>query len=95
MCLAVPVLGGAAHVAAARHAAGSADAAALAAADAMLGWIDSEPCEIARTVATANHTTLSSCDVDERSLSVRVQVTVGAPFGAATAKARAGSEISG
>lgn len=49
----------------AQQTAAAADNAALAAADAMYGYIAADPCQIAATVAAAHGATLQSCDIRE------------------------------
>ena len=52
---------------------GSADASALAGADAAAGIATGSPCSGAAEVARANHTSLSRCTVDGLVVSVRAQ----------------------
>lgn len=54
------------------QAGGAADAAALAAADAASGRHPGYPCELAASVASANGTSLQSCEVDGLIVSVTV-----------------------
>ncbi|GAA1686718.1 hypothetical protein GCM10009792_03210 [Microcella alkalica] len=51
---------------------GAADAAALAGADALLGWVAEAPCASAARVAEVNRARLSACRVD----GVEIVVTV-------------------
>ncbi len=75
-------------LAAKRALAGTADAAALAAADALSGAVPGFPCEVAERVAELNGATLASCDLTGSEAIVRVAGEVlGLPIGAA---ARAG-----
>lgn len=88
LSLALLVTGvGSAAIAQARAAA-VADAAALAAADALSGFVDGPPCELARAVAGAGGARLEACRV--AALDVRVAVAI--PLGPlqARADARAG-----
>ena len=59
------------------QAAGAADAAALAAADAAVGFSAGSPCPVAEFVAAANRATLVSCSVDGRVVTVDVVVSAG------------------
>ena len=88
----VALLGQAVH---ARHrAAVSADLAALAAADVVLGRASGEPCARAAQVARAHAAALTSCAVAaDRTVTVSVAVAprgAAASLGDATATARAG-----
>ncbi|MBC7517787.1 MAG: hypothetical protein H7248_02720, partial [Microbacteriaceae bacterium] len=60
------------------HAAGAADAAALAAADAASGFTAGTPCSVAEFVAAANRSTLVNCGVEGSTATVAVSVHVGA-----------------
>lgn len=92
LCLGIPVLAASGHLVAAHKLAGAADAAALAAADALTGWIDAEPCEAARSIADAAGATLARCDVDEAAAQARIELASGrAPF-VLHARARAGGQ---
>ena len=76
-----------------QHAAGAADAAALAAADVAVGAIPGIPCEVAATVARANRAELSGCRVDGAIVTVAAGTTV---LGfAVSARATAGPPPSG
>lgn len=76
----------------ARHrAAGAADAAALAAADAALGWLAGDPCDLAGEVAQSMAVELVSCEAVEEA---RVVVRVGSVLGPIEARAHAGSTTS-
>lgn len=81
----VPVLG--VHVQRQR-AMNAADAAALAAADAVSGAIPGTPCELAAAVAQRNGAALTVCDVD--GLEASVEVALDASFARLSARARAG-----
>ena len=71
-----------------RVAATAADAAALAAADTLVGIVPGDPCSNADRTARANASSLVSCAVDGVTVIVQVTRTSG-PF-TATATARAG-----
>ena len=72
----------------AQRLAGTADAAALAAADAAAGSVPGDPCVRADEVAAASHAVVTVCEA----VDLNVTVTVSAPFGqfVANASARAG-----
>lgn len=59
-----------------QFAAGSADAAALAAADVVSGYTSGVPCEMAERLAIANRTALTACEVDGFVVTVRVKIVV-------------------
>lgn len=69
---------------------GAADAAALAAADALMGDIEAEPCTIALQVADASGVSLTGCMVNESTWSVRVETRCATVLGSASAAAAAG-----
>lgn len=72
--------------------AGSADAAALAAADVAVGIRSGNPCPIAAVVAAANSTRLADCLIDGSTATVTVSAA--APFGLTLAvRATAGRPI--
>lgn len=54
----------------------AADAAALAAADVMLGWAPGDPCAVAERVATAHSVRLSACAAEGLSMVVRVEASI-------------------
>lgn len=54
----------------------AADAAALAAADAQLGWAPDDPCVVAERVATAHRVRLSTCVAEGLSMVVRVEASI-------------------
>jgi len=54
---------------------GAADAAALAAADALVGLSSGEPCARAAEIAMMNGVTLTKCSVEKTSVVVRVAST--------------------
>ncbi|MBT1636230.1 Rv3654c family TadE-like protein [Clavibacter michiganensis] len=71
-------------------AAGAADSAALAAADAAAGYVSGAPCDAAEELMAPVGTELVGCAVDGTTADVRVRVP-GTPFGVPiTARARAG-----
>lgn len=77
-----------AHAAAAsQSAAGAADTAALAAADALAGFVSSDPCVVAGDLAERNGTHLDSCVLQGRTATVTVSVPVLALSARATARA--------
>lgn len=57
----------------------TADAAALAAADAAAGWVSDDPCSRATLVATANGATVAACTLDGLTVTVVVADAGGAP----------------
>lgn len=86
----VPVLG---VIVQSQLAANAADAAALAAADALTGAVPGTPCALARTVAQRNGARLMSCDGDGLETSVSVAINV---LGfEVTPRSRAGPEPGG
>lgn len=88
IALPVVVAGGALETA--QRAAGVADAAALASADAALGWIPADPCGIAGDLAAAAGMELGECVVNAHSGVARVTVTAWTGFGVIEARALAG-----
>ncbi len=68
-----------------QRAAGAADSAALAAADAASGAIAGVPCERAAEIAGASGAVLIACELDE----LEATVTVSVAFGALSARASA------
>jgi len=77
VCGALAVLPLVATVAAARRASVAADAAALAAADTLLGVVPGDPCGWAKKVAAAHHVALVSCRIDAAEAVVTVQTAAG------------------
>ncbi len=76
---------------AASRAAGAADLAALAAADAARGITPGEPCTVARQVALQNNATMLACaEGPDATVQVRTQLNAGPMLGTATGLARAG-----
>lgn len=86
--LGLPIIAGATQLEADQRAAGMADAAALAAADAENGWIEGEPCTVASEVALAGGAELLKCEIVQGDAVVTARVA--APLGAREAAARAG-----
>ena len=70
------LIGAASAVAGAQRVGASADAAALAAADVMLGWVAGEPCDTAARVARAHDTALVDCRSEGLSMIVTVRATL-------------------
>jgi len=85
----VPVISASAHLEARHRVAGAADAAALAAADALSGLLEADPCALAADVASAAGTVLRDCEMETRTGEARTVVTVLTPFGTVEARARA------
>ncbi|UOQ56527.1 M23 family metallopeptidase [Leucobacter allii] len=92
LCLAVPVIGAGAQLESDRRADALADAAALAAADALGGWAEGEPCALAAAVATSAGAGVTRCELDAAQAQARVVVAVDAPLGTVSGSARAGPE---
>lgn len=78
------------HLVAAQEVTGAADAAALAAADSLTGWLAGEPCDAARIVAASVGAAVERCDTTEAQGEARVILTKDTPLGTVTARARAG-----
>ncbi len=55
---------------------GAADAAALAAADVLLGWVPGEPCAAATRVAAAHSARLIHCSSEGLTVTVRVGASI-------------------
>lgn len=55
---------------------GAADAAALAAADVLLGWVAGEPCAVATRVAAAHDARLVDCSSEGLAVTVRVRASI-------------------
>lgn len=90
LCLGLPVLAAGSHLVSAQRVTGAADAAALAAADAVTGWLDGDPCEAATTVARSAGAAVDRCDVELQRGEARVVLSVSTPLGTVTVRARAG-----
>ncbi|MCA0378973.1 MAG: hypothetical protein LCH36_05980 [Actinobacteria bacterium] len=93
LAIALPVVAAAAELDASARAAGAADAAALAAADAALGWVNSEPCDIAESVANAVGADLVGCEANLETGQVRISVSVQTMFRRVTARAHAAPSV--
>ena len=61
--------------------------AALAAADSYFGWIEAEPCSLARSIAEQGKTVLESCEIRQFDvvISLRVHTVLGDSIGVARA----------
>lgn len=90
LCLGIPVLAAGSHLVSAHQVTGAADAAALAAADSLTGWLAAEPCEAVAEVAREVGAHVERCDTDPALGEARVILTVRTPIGTLTARARAG-----
>lgn len=90
LCLGVPVLAAGSHLVTAQRVTGAADAAALAAADAVTGWLEAEPCEAAAEIARSVHASVERCDVDRAAGEAKVVLSIRTPIGQVTARSRAG-----
>lgn len=55
---------------------GAADAAALAAADVLLGWVPGEPCAAATRIAAAHNARLIECASEGLAVTVRVGASI-------------------
>ncbi|MGO2090338.1 MAG: Rv3654c family TadE-like protein [Microbacterium gubbeenense] len=86
LAMGLAVVGGASV--ASQRAAGIADAAALAAADALAGFATGDPCGRAAQVVSAQGASVTSCNIDGLTATVRISMTY-ARFPVAAA-ARAG-----
>ncbi|QIM17985.1 M23 family metallopeptidase [Leucobacter coleopterorum] len=95
LCLGLPVLVASGSLEAKHRAANAADAAALAAADAMTGWIEvgSTPCDLAEQVAAASNAKVLECSADPAEVGMKVTVRTEPPI-VAEAKAYAAAERS-
>ncbi|MHA3682978.1 M23 family metallopeptidase [Leucobacter sp. HY1910] len=93
LCLGLPVLAAGSHLVSAQRVTGAADAAALAAADAITGWLDSEACDAAAEVARSAGATVERCDLVPQHGEARIELSINTPIGAVTARARAGGVV--
>lgn len=89
LALALPVVGASAALEAGARARGAADAAALAAADALNGYLEAEPCAVATRVANAVSATLESCELQSEEGGATVRVSVTSVFGSVSRVAHA------
>ncbi|QYM77101.1 M23 family metallopeptidase [Leucobacter luti] len=88
--LGLPVVAAAAQLEGRHRVAVTADAAALAAADAATGWIDADPCTVAGEVAAGAGAELVSCVVTQSTGEARVVIARGTAALRAEGRARAG-----
>lgn len=87
------VLGGAHALVRGQQLSAAADAAALAAGDALLGWVAGEPCDRAKRVAEAHAVLLADCSSEGLTVLVRVEAGI---LGLTVARsARAGAPDAG
>ena len=70
------VLGGAHALVRGQQLSAAADAAALAAGDALLGWVAGEPCALAQRVAEAHAVRLADCSSEALTVLVRVETGI-------------------
>ena len=70
------VLGGAQALVRGQQLSAAADAAALAAGDALLGWVAGEPCDLARRVAEAHAVRLIDCANEGLTVLVQVEASI-------------------
>lgn len=89
LLLGLPVLSAGAQLEARHRASGAADAAALAAADAVNGWIAADACAAAERVAGAVGAEVERCAIDRLRGEARLTVAIGTPLGSVSADARA------
>lgn len=90
LALGLPVIGAASALEAHHRIAAAADSAALAAADAVGGWIDAVPCDLAASVVAAAATTLTEMRTTPLAASTVHSVSVYSVLGPLSAAARAG-----
>jgi secretion/DNA translocation related TadE-like protein len=74
----------------ASRAAAAADLAALAAADALRGITDGEPCGVAAEVAARHAATIVTCSEGDQTVEVRTELIERTLLGTASGQARAG-----
>ncbi len=72
----VALLGAGSALARGQQLTAAADAAALAAADVLLGWAPGDPCAVAERVAAAHEVRLSACAAEGLSMIVRVETGI-------------------
>jgi secretion/DNA translocation related TadE-like protein len=90
IAIGVPLLAGGAALYTQHTVAVAADQAALAAADALNGWVIAVPCDMATRVARKHHARVDSCELNFAEGEVRVTTSAFTLFGRVTGKARAG-----
>ncbi len=93
LLLALPVVAAASTLETRHRLDGAADAAALAAADAASGWIDAEPCELARRVLETAGARFEECRLDDDTGRVRIRASAGTMLGTTHARAHAGPSL--
>lgn len=73
LAIGTPIISSSVHLTTRHEASKTADAAALAAADALLGWIDAEPCLLANQISNASGFELTACmlDLTDATVSIR------------------------
>ena len=72
LAIGIPVVGAATSLETRHRVAGVADNAALAAADALLGWVESDPCDAALLITSSADVNLDTCLVHPASVTVTV-----------------------
>lgn len=90
LALAIPVAASGAALDAAHRARGAADAGALAAADALAGRIEADPCELAAITVAAAGVRLEQCLLEADAGQARVTTRIDTPLGPVHGRARAG-----
>lgn len=90
LCLGVPVMAAGSHLVAAQEITGAADAAALAAADTLTGWLDGDACDRAAQVAAAAAAEVELCTTAAARGEARIVLVKRTPLGQVMARARAG-----
>lgn len=93
LAIGIPAIAGAhaVHQQTVVHAA--ADATALAAADALTGWADGDPCAHARDIASRHGVHLEACDLDPQRGAARTLTSAGTAFGPVSGRAHAGPPL--
>lgn len=90
VCAGVAALGASQALVVHSKTAAAADAAALAAADALGGWAKGDPCELATEVAESNGTVVIACRASTSVDPAELELRAAWPFAFVTARARAG-----
>lgn len=90
IALTLPILATAQTLELQQRAVGAADTAALAAADALNGWIVADPCAVAARVVVEMGVNLANCIVDDALGEARIIVNATSIFANIEARARAG-----